>query len=385
MFNISHAIRMSAFGAAALAISAAQATAADLRFNFGLPESYAIHGPMQDYAKELGEAGVDTKLFTSGSLLTLGETTNGVRDGLADAGFVVFPYTPAEFSETILIANLSMLATMGEPMEVPGAAMNGASMEYVMLNCPECQVQMKAQNQVYTGGSSSQAYILGCTAPIRSLDELKGKRIRVGAANYTRWTEYLGAVPVQMPGNETYDGLSKGLLDCTTIGLADYYGQKLIEVTNSVIMGAPGGVFGSLGVANYNRDTWQSLSADQREAILKATARASATTTLAYGQFDKIGYDAAVESDKHEIIEASADIVAKTAEFVEADLAAIENEMSEKYGVENAAEKLATARALIEKWQGLTKDLTVNDADALTELYMTEIYSKLDMSSYGME
>ena len=378
-------LRIVAMGATALGLAATSTAAQDLRFTFGQPESYATYQATKNFMDKLAEAGMPGKLFTSGSLLTLGETTPGVRDGLADAGFVVLPYTPAEFSESILIANLSLLATTGYPLEVPGAGMNGATMEYIMLHCPECQVQMKAQNHVFTSGTSSQDYVLACTSPIRSLADFQGKRIRVGAANFTRWTEFLGGVPVQMPGNETYDGLSKNLLDCTTIGLADFYGQKHIEVTNSVIIGAPGGVYASLGFANFNRDTWQGLSEEQRVAAMNAAAYASAESIMAYSEFDKIGYDATVEGGKHEIIQAADDIVAKTLEFAEADLVTIEAEMTEKYGVQNAAEKLAKSRELIEKWKVLTKDIKRGDTEALAQLYMDEIYSKLGLASYGMD
>lgn len=375
-----------AFIAASAAVTlAGVAPAQEMRFSFGLPESYSIYESMVRLAERLSEAGLPTKLFASGSLLTHAEATPGLRDGLADIAFVVLPYNPAEFAESNLIANLSMLATMGEPLEVPGAAMNGASMEYVMLNCPECLEELKATNHVYLGGSSSGPYILGCTAPIGSLEEFQGKRIRVGAANYTRWVEYLGGVPVQMPGNETYDALSKNVLDCTTIGFADYLGQQFMDVSNTVIVGTPGGVFAALGLMNFNRGVWQGLSEEQRLEVLRIAARGSAETVLRYHEYDQIAHETVAASERHEIVDAAEDIVAKTTEFVDADLAAVEKEMTENYGVENAGQKLEEARALIEKWQGLTREIGPDDADALEQLYWDEIYSKLDAATYGMD
>jgi len=63
----------------------------------------------------------------------------------------------------------------------------------------------------------------------------------------------------------------------------------------------------------------------------------------------------------------------------------IEAEMTEKYGVQNAAEKLEKSRELIEKWKVLTKDIKRGDTEALAQLYMDEIYSKLGLASYGMD
>lgn len=371
-------------GAVALAAMTGAAQAAELRLTFGQPESYAIYPDMMAFAERLTNDGVPTKVYTSGSLLKLGETTPGLRDGLADIGFVVIPYTPAEFSETLTVFNLSMLSTSGEPMALPGAAMNGASMEYILLNCPTCLEQMKAQNQVYLVGSSSGPYILGCNTPIRTADDLKGKRIRVGAGNFTRWAEYVGAVGVNMPGNETYDALGKGALDCTTIGMADLYGQRLLEVTNSIVFGAPGGVYPGLGLVDFNGDTWRGLSAEQRQMVMKHAVRASAETTIRYATEDLAGRKVAEDGGKHEIVDAGADIAALNAAFVEQDMANIEKEMAEKYGVADAAAKIATARALVEKWKGLTKDMGLNDVDALEKLYWDEIYSKLDLATYGV-
>nr|MCH9673767.1 C4-dicarboxylate ABC transporter substrate-binding protein [Gammaproteobacteria bacterium] len=50
------------------------------------------------------------KVFSM-SLLNLKETPPGIRDGVADIGFVLPPYFPAEYAESNLAANLTMLAT----------------------------------------------------------------------------------------------------------------------------------------------------------------------------------------------------------------------------------------------------------------------------------
>jgi len=39
----------------------------------------------------------------------------------------------------------------------------------------------------------------------------------------------------------------------------------------------------------------------------------------------------------------------------------------------------------MEKWQGLLADVAPDDEDALTELAMQEIYSKIDPATYGVD
>ncbi|MGH1370276.1 MAG: hypothetical protein ACRBCL_16825, partial [Maritimibacter sp.] len=54
------------------------------------------------------------------------------------------------------------------------------------------------------------------------------------------------------------------------------------------------------------------------------------------------------------------------------------------YGLQNVDAKYDTIAGLIEKWKGLTAEI-YDDKDAMTELLWTEVFSKLDAASYGME
>lgn len=379
-----------AAGAAALAIGAfAAATpqaarAGDLRIALGLPEVYAAYGPLTRFAEDLKTtAGLAGKVYAM-SLLTLAETAGGVRDGLADVGFVVFPYHPVEFSEVNLAANLSMLATTGTQVPFPGAAAAGASMEYTLLNCPDCLAQMQANNQVYVAGASTTPYRLLCTKPIASAEDVKGRKFRAGAANYARWAEALGGASVSVPGNETYDAMSQGVVDCTMSPLGDLIGGQYIDVSSHVTLAAPGGTFPGLGAANFNRDVWLELDEEQRAAVLKAGARLAAGAVYAYAEDDAEGL-AAARKKGVEILEGDDGLKAATEAFVKADVAAIAGQFKDKYKVQDVDAKIATFSGLVEKWKGLTEDLGEADADKLADLYWTEILSKVDPKTYAMD
>ena len=121
-----------AAGAAMLA-SAGAAQAETLKVAVGFPTGSAAVYALENFAKNV-EATSDLKVKVfSLSLLNLKETPPGIRDGIADMGFVLPPYYPAEFAEINLAANLSMLATTGRQVASPGAAMGAAMTEYVFL------------------------------------------------------------------------------------------------------------------------------------------------------------------------------------------------------------------------------------------------------------
>lgn len=370
---------------AALAAIGGTAQARELRIAMGYGETYAMYQPLANFADTVAaQTDLTAKVYPQ-SLLTLAETAGGVSDGLADAGFVVFPYAPAEFSELNLPANLSLMSTSGDVPVMPGAAMTGATMEYALLNCPDCLEQMKDTNHVYLSGSSTPPYQLLCNKKLSTVDEIAGSRLRAGAANWTRWAEYMGATPISMPGNDTYDAVSQGLVDCTMNAVGDLLGLRYVDIVSDVTLQAPGGVFSGLAGASFNRNTWQGFTDEERAVIIRASARLAAEAIVSYEQDDAESLEAANQTDTIDVHEADPALLAKSAEFVEGDVAIIAEQFSTSFNVRNTEKKIETFRGLLDKWKGLTLEIGLDGTDELDELYWTEIFSKIDPTTYAMD
>jgi TRAP-type C4-dicarboxylate transport system substrate-binding protein len=375
-------LRVCVTSTAIMAGLATMSQASTVRIALGLPETFGAYDPLVTFAETLErEAGLSPRVFAM-SLLSLGETPGGVRDGIADIGFVVFPYFPAEYSELNLIANLTMLATTGDVTEVPGAVMVGASMEYTLLNCPECITQLAGQNQVYLGGMSTGPYTLMCTQPVSTVEDMAGRRFRAGAANFARWAEYLGGTTVSVTGNEIYSAMGQGTVDCTMNSVADLLGNRYIDVTTSLTLGAPGGVFAGLGAANVNISVWRGFTDEQRAVALRAAAQMAADGVVNFHEDDLIALEAA-RAGGLEILDASPELVAATEAFLEQDIGVIVQQFTDSYGVQNAGEKVEQFRALVERWTELTRDIGA-DAEALGQVYWNEVLSKVDPATYGL-
>ncbi len=373
-------------GAAALVLAsmASAADARDLRIAMGLTETYAAYQPLAAFSEAIAAGTSLTAKVYPMSLLTLPETAGGVRDGLADAGFVIFPYDATGFSELNLIAELSMLATAGDAPKLPSAAMTGASMEYTLLHCADCLAQFKDYNQVYIAGAATTPYEMLCNQPISSVADLAGKRLRSGASNWSRWAEAMDAAPVSMPGNDTYDALSQGVVTCSMSPIGDLIGNRYVDVVSNLTVGAPGGIFSGLGAANFNRDTWQSFSEDDRRFLLKTAAKLASDMVVSYRKDEIAGYEAA-EKKGVVINRADAGLIEKSAEFARNDTATIADQFTSKYNLANVDAKIETFRGLIEKWRGLTTDIDETQGGRLTELYWQEVLSKVDAASYAMD
>lgn len=371
-----------AAGAAMLA-SAGAAQAETLKVAVGFPTGSAAVYALENFAKNV-EATSDLKIKVfSLSLLNLKETPPGIRDGIADMGFVLPPYYPAEFAEINLAANLSMLATTGKQIASPGTAMGAAMTEYVFLHCPECLKEQKRQNQVYLGTGTSPTYILHCTTPIRTMDDLKGKKYRSGAANFGRWAEAVGGTKVSVPGNDIYEAMAQGVVDCGMFSATELTNLQLFDVTKYITTKIPGGVFAGVATNSINRDVWADLNDAQREAIFKASARSSADVTWKYYADAKRNLNDA-PGKGIEIIEPTAEMVKMSEDFVKSDLAVISEQFTNDYGLSNVDAKIAKISELIEKYKGLTDGME-DDAEALAQLYWDEIMSKVDLSTYGRD
>lgn len=332
-----------------------------------------------DYVAEHSD--VKINVFTM-SLLSMKETAPGIRDGLADLGFVVPVYYQAEYANTNLAANLTMLSTTGTRVQAPGAAMAGAMTDYI-FNCPDCLAEYKAERQVYLGSVSSNPYDLVCTKPIATIEDLEGAKLRSIGGNYSRWAETFGATAVNMPSPDTYEGLSQGVIDCTMASISDLTDNSLYDVATHVTLGVPGGAFAGVATSNFNVDVWADLTTEQREVILRGAAKMQAEMTLGYYELAKRDATEA-PSRGVQLVEPSAELLAATDTFVQGDLEVIKKQFSQDYGVTHAADKVEKMAALIEKWKGLTADVA-DDPEALAQVYWDEIFSKLDPASYGID
>ncbi len=369
-----------AAGASMLAFAGA-ANAADLSFAGGWPPNSAPTAKIEDYAKaaaEYSNGDISIRVFPL-SLLSFSEINAGLRDGIADVAGNLLAYFPSEFPTLNMLAEFSELVELEEfSGELSSLAFTGAIMEYVMNDCPACIDEMSAQNQVYLGAASTTSYVLQCAVPLTSAADLQGKRIRAAGAYWARWAEAVGATPVSMSINETLEGLNQGVVDCTMSNTADFVNFGFIDVVKYVYVGAPGAQFNV--PFTMNKDSWNSLSDANKSAMLRAHAKLAADIAWVYVEEGRAGRERAPDMGI-EYGPAPDDIVALNLEFIAADKDAIASIYQERFGISKGAEAAEALTELLGKWTDLTKD--VSSGAELAQIFKTEIFSKVDLASYG--
>lgn len=314
------------------------------------------------------------KLFLSGSLLDSRGTLPGIRDGVVDGGFLVLSFHPAEFPHATTFTDLAMVGTNS----LSAAA---AVTETVLLHCLPCAADSKKQNLVFFGAYATTGYNIMSRTPIKSLDELKGKKVRSFGGAIDRWLRDLGAVAVNVDATMAYEGLSKNTLDAVMLPVADLGAYNLWDVAPNVTL-LDVGSFKSNTTVGFNREFWRGLTLEQRKIFLK-----NAPIMVLGPGLDYIKNDAKVipeaKARKVNLIPPTEAMKKQLAAFFEKDKAAI-NEAAVKRGVKDPNAIVSKYMELLVKYDALFKGKE-NDPEALYEIMRREVYSKLDPAKFGMD
>ena len=107
---------------------------------------------------------------------------------------------------------------------------------------------------------------------LESVDDLKGKKMRVAGQVLTSLAESFGAVPVSVKFTDLYAALQTGQAEVGEQPLTNYISNSFTEVAPHLIL--DGHMLGAVSVL-INADCWDSLSKNQREILKKAGVYAS--------------------------------------------------------------------------------------------------------------
>lgn len=377
---------MSFLLASALAVTAMPALteARELNYALGAPSGTPAHKAVRYFAEQVGEIseGDLTVRVYPLSLLSFAEMSAGLRDGIGDIGLVLTPYHPGEYPPINFLSETSMLTALSEDLQPgkEGLAFAAAMSEYVAFHCPECISSYQAQNQVYIGHTAGTGYGLMCTEKVTSPSELRGKRVRVGAGNFSRWAEAMGAVPVTLSANDMREALGQGIVDCVALSSIEIQNFGLTELVSDITMTVPGGVFPH-SAFQTNRDVWRSLSVEQRGYLIRAAARGAAALSWIYHEEAEETFDL-VRGLGTRFHTADEELIAASTRFIEKDMETLIEQYQSRYGLNRAAEMLEEFQPVLEAWIGRVAD--VNTQEELAALYWEHIMSRLDPATWGL-
>ena len=132
---------------------------------------------------------------------------------------------------------------------------------------PEMQKVMKEKHgAMILGTFPFPEQVIFCRGDIKTIDDLKGKKIRVQGTSQGDFAAAVGAAGVTIAFGEVVPALEKGVVDCGITGTMPGYKAKWTEVTNTLFR-LPVGY--TIGIWVMNLNVWNKLSKDTQSFIEK--------------------------------------------------------------------------------------------------------------------
>lgn len=115
------------------------------------------------------------------------------------------------------------------------------------------------------GGTSS--YLTLSKKPVRTMEDLKGLKLRSATTAQFEAIKRLGATPVNVVTAEVYPAMEKGIIDACWLNYANLETYKLIELVKCVNEIRP--ITTTVSGLFFNLDTWNKIPKDLQDVIRK--------------------------------------------------------------------------------------------------------------------
>ena len=294
-----------------------------------LPPSYkALSYGSQGFVDRLKAAapeGVAIDYFDSAKLLKADEQLPALRSGTIDFMF----HTTSYITRSLPILGITGLPGVVEALyEHPERIARGTPLfELINEKLAEDDLLMLSMG----GGLLEPEYLWSTEkAPIRSIDDIDGKKVRVVSFEATGVMESFGAAAVRIPSSELYLAMQRGTVDAAVANISTIIGRSIQEQT-STLYELPITAFG-IGVFVSTR-RWERMDDGVKDAMLEASEwfdadSAKQANTVIYPD----EYRPMLEKQGVEVVPASAADETRLAEAAKPVIEAWKKEVGEESG-----------------------------------------------------
>lgn len=341
-----------------------------LRYNTFMPplaiESKGIKA-FFDELKTATDGRIKGQVFVGGQMLGGQATLSGIRDGVVDAGFIIPTLNASEIPHVAMLPELL-------PFAADFWAATGATNETIMLNCIECKQDLDRYKAVWLGGIGASPWHMMCRQPINSVDDIKGKKVRVTGGFAMRMVSAFGATAVALPASEIPAAMQQGVIDCAVGTLSWLNTLGLINMVKGVI-DEPFGSYHGIGQFVFNQASLNKLKPEDRKALMALLPKYLAQLNSAYAADEEKARKAA--SDKGiSFWKPDAHFQEIMAAFRDKEPQAVSRDIASQGGSANAEGIVRQHIATLQRWEKLVADVR-GKPDDFAALLEREIYSKL--------
>jgi TRAP-type C4-dicarboxylate transport system substrate-binding protein len=233
--------------------------------------------PFVDAVNAEGKGLVEIVLHSGGVLgREMAQQPQVVLDGNADIAFIVPGYSPERFPDNSAI-------------ELSGLFRDTREGTLVYTRLLAHNALRGYEDFLVIGAYVTQPAMIHSHVPINSIDDLKGKKIRVNNAGEAAALEKLGALPIRMEIIRIAAAISSGTIDgaaLSSTSLSDY-GVKRVA-THHYFLGAGGSPLALV----MNRKSFESLPKPAKDIIAKYSGQWTAARFIeGYDQAGRIALE----------------------------------------------------------------------------------------------
>ncbi len=219
---------------------------------------------------------VQITIYPAGSLTKADQCYEGVVKGISDLGMSCFAYTRGRFP---------LLEGLDLPVGYPDGKTATRIANLMVQKYQPAELADVKVLYVHAHGPG----ILASKKPVKSLADVKGLKVRATGLS-AKVVESLGGTPVAMSQPETYEALSKGVVEATLCPVETLKGWKQGETIDYVVDASAIGYSTAMFVV-MNKDKWAALPPDIQKVFSDVSQEYVARHGEAWDQADQAGRD----------------------------------------------------------------------------------------------
>jgi TRAP-type transport system periplasmic protein len=238
--------------------------AIDLIISHPFPARHVQHRLMlEPFKKELEEKSkgrIKVAIHPGGALAPAPAHYENVVAGAFDIGWTLQGYTPGRFPLSGIVELPFLWSSAQEATRVFWQMFEELSpLQNEYRDVKVLATWTHDLGQLYTSSK-----------PVRTLEDVRGLKIRAPGPVQVSMLRALGAVPVTMPAGEMYDALERGVIDGLVTGLSAIKGYRLEQLVKHATLANS---YVAAMIVAMNQQSYKKLSAEDRALLDSLTGK----------------------------------------------------------------------------------------------------------------
>ncbi|MHB1161147.1 MAG: TRAP transporter substrate-binding protein [Chloroflexota bacterium] len=238
------------------------------------PATAKLHLAFEKWANTINQktnGQVKITIYPGETLAKGRDIVSATQSGITDIGWTIVAFFPGQFPLT----EVYQLPVLG----VNSSKQGGKALWDVVSANPDIQKEW-GNFKLLGFTSSGTQWISTAKKPVRTIDDVKGMKLRVAGWGGTELFKGLGASPINMPPPEMYEALSKGILDGIVFDWQGINSSRLYEVLNYA---SPMPIILQPQALIMNQNKWKALPPDIQKVFDEFGGKYYAETVGAEG------------------------------------------------------------------------------------------------------